>query len=77
MFTNFAHVPHEDLMNNKPFQDLAEIMLLQLDVILYSLGNQEILFQELEKIGEAHYNRGTTARMFEVNNSKYITFIEL
>ncbi len=70
MFSQFAHVPHEDLMNNKPFKDKAAVMLLQLDVILNSLGNQEMLFRELEKIGEAHYNRGTTARMFEVNNKR-------
>lgn len=74
MFSNFAHVPHKDLMNNKPFQDLAEIMLLQLDAILNLLGNQDMVFRELEKIGENHYNRGTTVRMFEVNNKRKTFF---
>jgi len=69
MFRNFANVALDDLMKNKPFKDKAAIMLLQLDVLLNSLGNQEMLYRELEKIGETHYNRGTTARMFEVNTN--------
>ena len=68
MFENFSYIPRNELANSIPFKDKATKILRRLGVIVHSLGDRDILNSELEKIGESHFNRGTTVRMFEVKS---------
>lgn len=65
-FVKFASVPQSELMGNGNFLAQAYTILAGLNVVIQSLGSQELLANQLNALGGAHQPRGVTGPMFEV-----------
>ena len=65
MFSSFADVPFSQLMKNGNFLAQAYTILAGLNVVVQSIGSQELLGQEVTALGGAHFERGATPVMFD------------
>jgi len=66
MFHSFADVPVSQLMKNGNFLAQAYTIAAGLNVVIQSLGSQELLAQEIAHLGTTHFARGAKVHMFEV-----------
>jgi hypothetical protein len=66
MFPTFADVPLALLMKNGNFLAQAYTIAAGLNVVIQSLGSQELLAQEIAHLGTTHFARGAKVHMFEV-----------
>lgn len=66
-FRTFADVPQDQLLHNGNFLAQAFTILGGLNVVIQSMGNIDLLAQEVQQLGGAHKERGVTPAMFEVN----------
>ena len=67
MFRAFAGVPEEELMGNGNFLAQAYTILGGLNVVIQSLGSRELLSNQVNALGGAHFARGATPAMFDVS----------
>ncbi len=65
-FTAFANVPQDKLMKNGNFLAQAFTIMAGLNVVISSLGSNELLAAEMSHLGKTHFERGITQAMFEV-----------
>ena len=54
-------------MGNGNFLAQAYTILAGLNVVIQSLGSRELLANQLNALGGAHFSRGTTPVMFDVS----------
>ena len=67
MFKRFANVPQDELMGNGNFLAQAYTILAGLNVVIQSLGSRELLANQVNALGGAHFTRGATPAMFDVS----------
>jgi len=66
LFPSFANVPQAQLLKNGNFLAQSYTIAAGLNVIIQSLGSQELLAQEMNHLGTTHFSRGAQPHMFEV-----------
>ena len=66
MFRSFASVPQDELLGNGNFLAQAYTILAGLNVVIQSLGSSELLANQINALGGAHFSRGATPVMFDV-----------
>jgi len=64
-FSAFADVPQGDLLKNGNFLAQAFTIMAGLNVVIHSLGSDELLAVEMAHLGRTHFERGVTRGMFE------------
>ena len=72
-FTLFADVPQSELLKNGNFLAQSFTIMAGFNVIVQSLGSDELLAYELKHLGKTHFERGVTVPMFEVAPSFLFT----
>lgn len=65
MFRVFVSVPQEELLGNGYFLAQAYTILAGLNVVIQSLGSRELLENQINALGRAHFARGVTPVMFD------------
>lgn len=65
-FTSFATVPQEKLMKNGNFLAQAFTIMAGMNVVVQSLGSNELLAVQMAHLGKTHFERTVTRSMFEV-----------
>nr|BAB62536.1 hemoglobin chain [Moina macrocopa] len=65
LFRSFASVPQDELLGNGNFLAQAYTILAGLNVVIQSLGSRELLANQLNALGGAHFSRGATPVMFD------------
>lgn len=76
-FAKFADVAQSELLSNGNFLAQSYTILAGLNVVIQSLGSQELLANQLNALGGAHQPRGITPEMFEVIRPDSIQFIRI
>ena len=66
-FSLFADVPMSDLMKNGNFLGQSYTILAGLNEFIEAIGSKDNLAREVNHLGAAHFKRGVTPAMFEVN----------
>jgi len=64
-FSAFANVPQGELMKNGNFLAQAFTIMAGMNVVIQSLGSNELLAVEMALLGKTHFERGVTRGMFE------------
>jgi hemoglobin-like flavoprotein len=64
-FSSFADVPQEKLMKNGNFLAQAFTIMAGLNVVIQSLGSNELLAVQMAHLGKTHFERSITRGMFE------------
>ena len=76
MFATFADVPMSQLMKNGNFLAQAYTIAAGLNVVIQSLGSQELLAQEIAHLGTTHFARGAKVHMFDEFGKAFISVLE-
>jgi hemoglobin-like flavoprotein len=76
MFPAFADVPQSQLLKNGNFLAQAYTIAAGLNVVIQSLGSQELLAQELNHLGVTHFSRGAKPHMFEEFGKVFVSVLE-
>ena len=65
-YSAFADVPQDKLKKNGNFLTQAFTIMAGLNVVISSLGSNELLAAEMSHLGKTHFKHGVTQAMFEV-----------
>ena len=65
-FSTFADVPQDKLKKNGNFLAQAFTIMAGLNVVIQSLGSNELLAVQMAHLGKTHFERGISRGMFEV-----------
>lgn len=65
-FSTFADVPQGKLIKNGNFLAQAFTIMAGLNVVIQSLGSNELLAVQMAHLGKTHFERGISRGMFEV-----------
>ena len=76
MFHSFADVPVSQLMKNGNFLAQAYTIAAGLNVVIQSLGSQELLAQEIAHLGTTHFARGAKVHMFDEFGKSFVSVLE-
>ena len=75
-FSLFADVPRSELMRNGNFLGQSYTILAGLTEVIEAMGSKANLAKEVNHLGAAHFKRGVTPSMFEVNIYETMPFLK-